>query len=241
MRISRESGMTAGQFAALTSFLVASYFIVTDAGEYLRSFTDVVYGRFWPVRHVMLLHIATGALALILGAAQFCLAYFRRTSALHRWTGRAYVSAVAVSCIASLAVLRNGSVVGTAWVVLLVLLSASALLFTTIGFIEARRRRWNRHAAWMLRSYMAMMVFAWFRLIMELPVLEDMPIRARATMVLALTMAMTVVVTELIVRRVAMAQRSARLSERVSSVSNTTPAASERLAPAGRPTPDSDP
>jgi hypothetical protein len=203
MRTSRQSGMTAAQIAAMTSFLVASYFIVIDAGEYLRSFSTVVYGRFWPVRNELFLHIATGALALILGAAQFCLAYFRRTSALHRWIGRAYVSAVAVSCIASLAVIRNGSVIGTAWVVLLVLLSASALLFTAIGFIEARRRRWNRHAAWMFRSYMAMMVFAWFRLIMELPVLEDMPPRARATMVLALTMVMAGSVTEVILRRVA--------------------------------------
>src|SRR5688500_17440214 len=146
MTTSREPRTTAAQIALVASFLVASYFLVFDAGDYLRSFTAKVYGRFWPVRSWMLLHIASGALALLIGTIQFGLAFFRRPSVLHRWTGRVYVGAVVVSCIASLAVLRNGSVLGAAWVALLVLLSTSALFFTALGWIEARRRRLARHS-----------------------------------------------------------------------------------------------
>jgi hypothetical protein len=184
------------RIAILASVLVASYFLVFDAGEYLRSWSPAVYGRFWPARNWMVVHMGTGALALTVGAFQFGLAFLRRTSALHRWVGRVYASAVLVSCVASLAVLRNGSVVGATWVALLVLLSTAALVSTAFGWIEARRRRWQHHAAWMLRSYMAMMVFAWFRLAMETPLLQDMPGRARATTILALTMLITLLCTE---------------------------------------------
>jgi Predicted membrane protein (DUF2306) len=200
MSTSRESGITAVQITFVASVLVASYFLVFDAGEYLRHFTAAAYGRFWPVRNWMFLHIAAGSLALILGAAQFGLAFLRRTSAWHRWTGRAYVGTVLISCIASLVVLRNGSVIGPVWVALLVVLAACALLFTAFGLIAARRRHFQRHAAWMLRSYMTMMVFAWFRLAWELPVFQDVPGGSRATMLLALTMAITFVGTELVLR-----------------------------------------
>jgi Predicted membrane protein (DUF2306) len=200
MSISRESGHTAAQITLVASILLASYFLIFDAGEYLRHFTAAVYGRFWPVRNWMFLHIAAGALALVLGGVQFCLAYLRRTSTWHRWTGRAYVGTVLISCVASFIVLRNGSVFGPAWVALLVALAVSALLFTAFGLFAARRRQWHRHAAWMLRSYMAMMVFAWFRLAWELPVLQDVSRGARATIILALTMAITFVGTELVLR-----------------------------------------
>jgi hypothetical protein len=200
MSTSREPVTTAVQLTIAASFLVASYFVAFDAGDYLHSLTASVYGRFWPVRNWMLLHIAAGTLALILGAVQFGLAFLRRTSAVHRWTGRVYVGTVLISCVASLVVLRNGSVLGWAWVALLVVLSACALLFTAIGLIEARRRRWHRHAAWMLRSYMTMMVFAWFRLAWELPVLRDLTVGARAATLLALTMAITFAGTEMLLR-----------------------------------------
>lgn len=190
----------AAQIALLASFLVAGYFLAFDAADYLRSVTTDVYGRFWPMRHWLFLHIATGGLALATGAIQLCLAFLRRTGTLHRWVGRGYVGAVLVSCISSLAVLRNGSVLGPAWVVLLTTLSLSALLCTAFGLREARRRCWHRHATWMIRSYMAMMVFAWFRLAWELPVLTGTAATERAAMILGLTMLVTLAGTELALR-----------------------------------------
>jgi uncharacterized membrane protein len=196
-----ENSRATVRIVLAASFLVASYFLIFDAGEYLRNFTASVYGRFWPMRNVMFLHIAAGTFALVMGAVQFCLAFLRRTSTLHRIVGRAYVGAVLVSCVASIVVLRNGSVIGPTWVALLLLLSGSALFFTVRGLIEARRRQWKRHAAWMLRSYMAMMVFAWFRLLWEMPVFQELSPPTRATIVLALTMLVTFVGTELILSR----------------------------------------
>jgi hypothetical protein len=195
MRSSREPS-TAAQLALAASFLVGGYFLAVDAGEYLRNVTAAVYGRFWPVRNLMFLHIAAGALALVAGASQFGLVILRRTSTAHRWTGRVYVGAVFVSCIVSLVVIRNGSVIGPIWTALLAILAVGAMTFTAYGLIAARRRQWRRHAAWMLRSYMAMMVFAWFRLAWEFPVLEAMAPRTRAAVILGLTMLLTVVGTE---------------------------------------------
>src|SRR5688500_18058904 len=127
MSTSRLTATTAAQITLAASVLVASYFLAFDAAEYLRNFTTAVYGRFWPVRNWMFLHIAMGGLALVAGAVQMCLAFMRRTSTTHRWVGRVYVGAVVVSCMASLVVLRNGSVIGPTWVVLLVVLATSAL------------------------------------------------------------------------------------------------------------------
>lgn len=184
--------------ALVASIAVASYFLAFDAADYLRDVTAEVYGRFWSVRGLLFVHIAAGSLALVAGAVQLCLAYLRRTSSTHRWFGRIYIGAVLVSCVASLAILRNGSVVGPIWVMLLVTLAASALLFTAFGLISARRRRWREHAAWMLRSYMAMMVFAWFRLGWELPVLQDVPAGTRAPTILGVAMLLTLAATELL-------------------------------------------
>jgi hypothetical protein len=195
MRSSREPS-PAAQLALAASFLVGGYFLAVDAGEYLRNVTAAVYGRFWPVRNLMFLHIAAGGLALVAGAIQFGLVFLRRTSTAHRWTGRVYVGAVFVSCIASLAVIRNGSVIGPIWTALLVLLAIGAMVYTACGLLAARRRQWHRHATWMLRSYMAMMVFAWFRLAWEFPVLQELPVRTRAAAILGLTMLFTFIGTE---------------------------------------------
>jgi hypothetical protein len=200
MRATHQIGTTGARIALAASFLVAGYFLTFDAGDYLRSVSSAVYGRFWPMRHWLFLHIATGGVALVAGGIQLGLAYLRRTSTLHRWVGRVYVGAVLISCLASLAVLRNGSVIGPAWVMLLVILSSCALLFTALGLIEARRRRWHLHAGWMLRSYMAMMVFAWFRLGWELPLLRDMAAGTRAATILGLTMLVTFAATETLLK-----------------------------------------
>ncbi len=195
MRSSRELS-TAAQLALAASFLVGGYFMAVDAGEYLRNVTAAVYGRFWPVRTLMFLHIAAGGLALVAGAIQFGLVFLRRTSTAHRWAGRVYVGAVFVSCIVALVVIRNGSVVGPVWTALLAILAVGAMTFTACGLRAARRCQWQRHAAWMLRSYMAMMVFAWFRLAWEFPVLEEMSPRARAALILGVTMLLTFAATE---------------------------------------------
>ena len=195
MRSSREPS-SAAQLALAASFLVGGNFLAVDAGEYLRNFTAAVYGRFWPVRNLLFLHVAAGGLALVAGAIQFGLVFLRRISTAHRWTGRVYVGAVFVSCIVSLVVIRNGSVIGPVWTALLVTLAVGAMAFTARGLIAARRRQWHRHAAWMLRSYMAMMVFAWFRLAWEFPVLEELALRTRAAVILGLTMLLTFLATE---------------------------------------------
>jgi predicted membrane protein DUF2306 len=183
------------------SMLVASYFLATDAAEYLVSFAPAAYGRHWPARNWMFAHIVTGAAALALGALQLCLGLLRRTSQLHRWAGRAYVGAVIVACVASVAVLRNGTVLGSVFAALLLVLSACALLSTGMGVRAALHRHFQAHSRWMIRSYMAMMVFAWFRLGMLLPVLHDAPLQVRAATILAATMLITLGGTELVLRR----------------------------------------
>ena len=198
MNASQSLPRTLAPWLALAvSVLVAGYFIAVNAAEYLHSFTADVYGRHWPVRNWMFLHIASGVTALTIGAVQLCLGLLRRTSGWHRWAGRAYVAAVTVACVTAMAALRHGTVLGPVFAALLVLLAACALLFTGMGLLAARGRHRQAHSAWMVRSYMAMMVFAWFRLALKVPVLEDATIQTRVATVLASAMLITFGTTEL--------------------------------------------
>jgi uncharacterized membrane protein len=200
MEIARRQSAPLAQIALAMNCAVAAYFVIFDAGDYLRHVTAVVYGRFWPVRSWLYLHIAAGALALIVGSLQMYLGLRRRTSSAHRWLGRLYVCSVLLSCTASLLVLQRGSVVGPVWVALLIVLAVSASLFTVRGWLAAKRRDRDRHSAWMLRSYMAMMVFAGFRLLWELPIVSGAPATTRAPLLLALAMAAALVGTELVLK-----------------------------------------
>ena len=97
-------------------------------------------------------HLAGGAVALLAGALQFAATLRRRHLTVHRWLGRIYVVAVAVSGTAgfSLALTTSGGAparFGFAG------LALCWLLTTGMAYARIRQRDITRHQTWMVRSY----------------------------------------------------------------------------------------
>lgn len=100
----------------------------------------------------LILHAASGVIALLAAPVQFVRGVRTRRPALHRATGRIYIAACAVAAPTGF-VLSLGTTSGP---VAALGFAIPALLlphFTWLGWRAAVERRFKEHREWMLRSY----------------------------------------------------------------------------------------
>lgn len=145
------------------ALLLALIFFAVFVFRYV-SITEEVFGRFWPHRGWLLVHITGGTVALLLGPFQIWLGITGRKLPLHRVLGISYMATVAVSCVAAfnLAVTTQfGWVFGLG----LGLLAVAWIITTGLAYIAIRRRRIPQHREWMIRSYVVTFAFVNFRII----------------------------------------------------------------------------
>lgn len=105
-----------------------------------------------PLEPALLAHFAGGGLALALGPFQFLPSLRARRPTLHRWMGRAYVTAILGSGTAGfvLAFFSQGGALAHAG---FAMLAVSWLVTTTAAFVAIRRRDTRSHQRWMIRSF----------------------------------------------------------------------------------------
>ena len=118
----------------------------------------------------MLVHGATGAVALLLAPFQFSSRLRARYARVHRVMGRVYVACVAVAAPAAIVV---AVVLGP--VVLVPAASLQALgwiLATATALYCIRTGRVQQHREWMLRSYPFAMVFVVVRVVIAIPAVD---------------------------------------------------------------------
>jgi len=187
------------QVALFGPAAAALYFIWADAMRFL-NFSADSYGPYWNAGGWMLLHVCGGIAAVLLGAWQFALGLLGRTSQVHRWCGRVYVVAVLVSCCASFVVLAHGSAIGSGFAALVRVLALYTLAFTGLGLLAIRRGDRLAHREWMVRSYMGVMVFGFFRGAVETSLLSELPFAERFTALMGLTMSIALAGTELLIQ-----------------------------------------
>ena len=98
------------------------------------------------------LHVAGGVMALALGPWQFLGRLRESRPRVHRWTGRLYLTAVAVGSVGGfyMAWLSWGGVVAHVGFALLALAWA---LSSLLAYRAARARDFTAHRRWMIRSY----------------------------------------------------------------------------------------
>lgn len=99
------------------------------------------------------IHVFTSMLALAAGFTQFAPWILRRMPKLHRWMGRCYVLNVCfVTGPASLimAFYANGGITSR---LAFITLAIGWIVTTRMGWRLALSRQWQRHRAWMMRSY----------------------------------------------------------------------------------------
>jgi uncharacterized membrane protein YozB (DUF420 family) len=118
---------------------------------------------------LLLTHIIGGTVLMVVAIGQVWPWLRRRRPALHRWSGRVYVffgipfvgiPALVIAPLSSgpLIIAVNSTVVSVGW-----------LAFVLLGYAAARRRRFDRHRDWMLRSLILLYSIALSRFTMFFP------------------------------------------------------------------------
>jgi uncharacterized membrane protein len=148
---------------------LALTFLARDPLHYLIDHTQDSFGRFWPNRPWLLLHIIGGVVAIVIGPFQFVSRIRNRFPIIHRWSGRVYVSAIAVA--GGSAFYLSFFAVEPGFGVALFAMATAWWLVTGAAFVAVRRRAFTVHRRWMIRSYIMTFAFVTFRLIVTLPIL----------------------------------------------------------------------
>ena len=171
MDVSRVAGLAPPRQAAIrprlipiwVAGLVALGFFVNTALPYLLLNQQAI-ARYETRRWWLLIHVAAGAVALLIGPVQLWLGVSRRAVWLHRWLGITYVTSVAVGSIAAFYLAAHTNLgwvfgagitgLGIAWVVT-----------TTMAVVAIRRGLIDQHREWMIRSYVVTFAFVTFRVL----------------------------------------------------------------------------
>lgn len=147
---------------------LAFYFIYTNALRYFNPSYEIYTPEFKPYAPFIVLHVAGGMVALLIGPLQFFSVIRKNYARFHRITGRVYLSAVLISGVSAtyLAVfdnlIRKGDFMfGTGT------LGMALAWFITGGMAlwAIRKRNFSQHREWMIRSYVLTANFIIFRLL----------------------------------------------------------------------------
>jgi uncharacterized membrane protein len=111
---------------------------------------------------LLLPHIGTGFIALVLGPLQFWKGFRQKYLRIHRWTGRIYLSAVAISAAFGLylAVVNPNLVFSTG----ITGLALAWIVTGTFAYLTIRRRLVSEHREWMIRNYVVTLGFVSYRI-----------------------------------------------------------------------------
>jgi uncharacterized membrane protein len=142
------------------------YYIVGYALRYLL-LEPATFGRHWGHAGILVLHVGCGIAALVLGAPQFSTALRRKYVSVHRNIGRLYLISVGIGALSAayLLLIPERSVgfhlgisgLALAWIVT-----------SGLAFVAVRRRHFEQHREWMIRSYVVTFGFVNFRLLTDL-------------------------------------------------------------------------
>ena len=160
---SRPVGRQPTRITIWAAALVATGFFVNTALPYL--LLDAArLARYDTRRGWLLMHVAAGAVALLIGPLQLWLGANQRAMWLHRWLGVTYVISVGVGAIAAFYLAVHTSLgwvfgagitgLGIAWIVT-----------TTMAVAAIRRGLVEQHQEWMIRSYVVTFAFVTFRIL----------------------------------------------------------------------------
>jgi hypothetical protein len=160
-------------------------------------YSEANFGRFWPNRMWLLLHIAGGTAALFSGPFQLWSGLRNTHRGLHRWTGRLYASGVLLGGAAAfyLSFFSQPRSFGVA------LFMLGLAWWVTVGaaIVAIKQHRIEAHKTWMIRGYVVTLSFVTFRMMIEMPlwsVLGD----ARLAVVLWVSWVVPLTVTDVLLR-----------------------------------------
>ena len=150
----------------VTAAVLAVVFLSTAAVPYLTTDPER-FGRLWPRRGWVWVHIAGGTVALLVGPAQLWLGLTRRRVAMHRVLGRVYLGGVAIGSLAAF-YLAFTTDLGWMFASGISGLAVAWVVTTSFAWLAIRRRLVVHHREWTVRSYVVTLGFVTFRALFEL-------------------------------------------------------------------------
>ncbi|MBS0416857.1 MAG: DUF2306 domain-containing protein [Proteobacteria bacterium] len=153
-----------GLFVGVLIMAAASVWFVGYRLHYLTDYSLDSYGSyFWPRRFGLLAHVSGGIVAVSAGLVQIWLGLSDRVGPLHRRLGKVYVTGVLIGVVAGfyLAVTIPGHL---PYKIGLFMLCVAWLITTAMAWYSIRRRLYEQHREWMLRSFIVTFAFVTFRL-----------------------------------------------------------------------------
>jgi uncharacterized membrane protein len=168
----KRTSYLAAKLLGLAAILVIAIFFVRRYvfRYYLHynqaAFTDPNLGEpnFWALRGWLLMHMTGGMVALLTGPWQFWTGFRARFARLHRWTGRLFLSGVAIGSIGAF---RIAVVDALGWAFGFALFALALAWVTTasVALYAILSGRIEIHKEWMMRTYVVTFAFVTFRLL----------------------------------------------------------------------------
>ena len=159
--------------------------------------SEANFGRLWPNRLWLLLHIAGGTAALFAGPFQLWSGLRNSHRLIHRWTGRVYVAGVFLGGAAAfyLSFFSQPRSFGVA------LFALGVAWWVSVGTAVQAIKQYQieAHKAWMIRGYVVTSSFVTFRILIEMP-LWSFAGQSRLAVVLWLSWVAPLAVAELFLR-----------------------------------------
>lgn len=141
----------------------AAAFIFAYATRYFVHYDATTFGPYWPRREALLLHIGGSVVALLTAPWQFWSGYRRMPMAVHRWTGRLFVAAVALGSVSAV-YLSLTTTFGWAFGLGTIALNLAWVATTGMAYYAIRHRQIDLHKQWMIRAYVVTFAFVIIRL-----------------------------------------------------------------------------
>lgn len=142
---------------------MSAYFISNNVLHYFNYTRSSYTDYFWARRNWLLMHIAGGLTATVVGPFQFIQKIRRRNVKIHRLLGRIYLVSILIGAPAGLymAIYSGGNVAYQTGLGMLAIVwfSTVAMAYTSI-----RKGSIIQHRQWMTRSYVVTFAFTSFRL-----------------------------------------------------------------------------
>ena len=187
---------------------------VTRAAQRFLVVDEASYGPLWPNRDLLLPHFVGGSLALLAGVLQFWAGLRRARPGWHRWIGRAYLVGVAVAAASAFA-LSFRAVLGWPFGVASFVMAGALVGATAMAWVAVRRRQFQVHREWMLRSYVVAFGFVTFRLLAVSPLLAGLgPAPQRLAVLMWLSWTVPLLVTEWLLQASRMAPGASAIDAR---------------------------
>lgn len=188
-------------------------FLFDVFGKYRQVDPDT-YTMFWERRAWLWIHLAGGAVTVLLGPVQLLTQRLRGVWILHRWTGRLFLAGMLVASTGAVGLIATSPAPSS----IRIAFAATALAWLTtalVGLVSIRSGQVRRHGAWMLRCYLVTLAPITFRAALHLPgVFSIVPPPAGIAWLLWLSWVLPLVVYEVGRRvRIAWARPSSPFAE----------------------------